>query len=406
MTVRTLFVMMLVAGLAGVSATGCIRNQTKSDDDRYRGMMPASRSKDSTKTVDPNLETKAPLPPPNIVPPTPDERPVVPAEFNKPAAPFAIPTAVPEADDAKDPPRPIRNIIQRRRDEREQKAEPKKPDPKAEDKPTLPSPFVKDKKDDGPMGVEFPSPGEATAKPMAPKAKSSGPDLDAVKKVYILAKQKWDALTDYEAKLVRKEVIGGKDAPVEEMNFQFRKEPYSVHTKNTGAVGRGRELIYVAGPGAKVHIVTGEGDNRLVGPGFYTVLSPDDKMMTSKSRHKITEGAVGRTVELLGKAVDAAEAGKFNGLRSLGRVNRKEYTDPVEGIEATIPPGQDPELPKGGKREVYFDANPQSPSYGLPVLIRLLEGDRELEYYCFTQFKVPANLTNADFDTSRLGKKK
>ena len=401
MTVRTLFALILLAGL---TATGCWRNQTRPDDDRFRGMMPTSRSKERAK-AEPNLEAKVPPLPPTIVPPTPDERPVVPVEFNKPSTPIAVPVAMAELDDAKDPPRPIRNIIQRRRDERDPKVEPKKPDEKSIEKPVMPSPFVKDKKDEGPMGVEFPTPGEAAAN-VKPKTKTTNPDLVAVKTVYTLAKLKWDALTDYEAKLVRREVIAGRELPAEEMFFQFRKEPYSVHTKNTGSVGRGRDLIYVAGAGAKVHIVTGEGDNRLVGPGFYTVMSPDDRMMTSKSRHKITEGAVGRTVELLGKAVDAAESGKYNGLKSLGQVMRKEYTDLVEGIEATIPPGQDPELPKGGKREVYFDANPKSPSYGLPVLIRLLEGERELEYYCFTQFKVPANLTNADFDTAKLGKKK
>jgi hypothetical protein len=190
------------------------------------------------------------------------------------------------------------------------------------------------------------------------------------------------------------------------MIFKFRKSPYSVYTKNTGTAGKGREVLYVDGPNAKMHIVTGEGDNRLVGAGFYTQMSPDDRMVTSKSRHKITEGAVGRTVELLGKAIAAAELGKFDGLKSLGSVSRKEYPYPLEGIEATVPPGQDPGLPKGGKREVYFDPNPKSSGYGLPVLIRTIEGDREVEYYCFTEIKAPANLTDADFDPKALQKKR
>jgi hypothetical protein len=205
---------------------------------------------------------------------------------------------------------------------------------------------------------------------------------------------------------VRREVIGGKESPSEDMIFRFRKSPYSVYTKNTGSAGRGRETMYVAGPNAKMHIVTGEGDNRLVGAGFYTQVAPDDRMVTAKSRHKITEGAVGRTVEMLGKAIGKSEAGQFDGLRSLGLVKRPEFEERVAGIEAVLPPGQDPELPKGGRREVYFDATPRSPSYGLPVLIRLLEGDRELEYYCFSQFKCPANFTDADFDPSRFAKRK
>lgn len=411
MTVRSLLLLTLLA----VTPAGCLRNQTRTDDDRARGASPASRLKEKYAKAEP----KTPPPAPNLVPPGPDDKPIVPVEFMK--APVAVPSTAPEAipasvtdEDKPDFPRPIRNLIQRRREE---KADAAKPDPKPEDKPAIPSPFAKDRKDDAPRGVEFPSPEAKTPEAAAPKAKPATPALPApvakpstnfseVKTVYSLAKQKWDGLTDYEARLVRKEVIGGKDTPAEEMIFKFRKEPYSVATKNVGSVGRGRELIYVQSPGAKVHVLTGEGDNRLVGAGFYAQFAPDDRMVTSKSRHKITDGAVGRTVELLGKAIAATESGKFDGLKSLGEVKRKEYADPVAGIEATIPPGQDKDLPRGGKREVYFDANPNSPSYGLPVLIRLLEGDRELEYYAFTDFKVPANFTNADFDPARMQKRR
>lgn len=410
MTLRVL----ILVGMLFSPVVGCTRS-TRSEDDRFRGMIPTSRSKERDKPVAARPIDR-PAEPPLLAPPVPDERRAVPVDFAKaPAAEPIIPVAAPTLTPAADPTPP--RIIERardRRDERRGSGESAKPDSKPDDsKPTLPSPFAKDR-DPKPAtsGGDFPTPGTiATPKPETSKtetatAPSRGDKLADVKAVYALCKQKWDGLTDYEAKLVRREVLNGKESPSEEMIFRFRKSPYSVATKNTGSVGRGRETMYVAGPNAKMHIVTGEGDNRLVGTGFYTQVSPDDRMVTAKSRHKITEGAVGRTVEMLGKAIAKSEAGQFNGLRSMGLVKRPEYAEPVAGIEAVLPPGQDPELPKGGRREVYFDATPSSPSYGLPVLIRLLEGDRELEYYCFSQFKCPANFTDADFDPSRFSKRK
>jgi hypothetical protein len=417
----TLRVLILVGMLFG-PVVGCTRS-TRSNDDRYRGMIPTGRSKERDKPIAAKPIDRAgdaPL----IAPPIPDERPAVPVDFAKtPAAQPIIPVAAPNPASATatdpTPPRILERVRDRRderRDERNDRRNPgeEKPEAKPDDsKPALPSPFAKDRNPKpAASGGDFPSPGTiATPRSESPKIEAPSPaakvdKLAEVKAVYALCKQKWDGLSDYEARLVRREVIGGKESPSEEMIFRFRKSPYSVYTKNTGSAGRGRETMYVAGPNAKMHIVTGEGDNRLVGAGFYTQVAPDDRMVTAKSRHKITEGAVGRTVEMLGKAIGKSEAGQFDGLRSLGLVKRPEFEERVAGIEAVLPPGQDPELPKGGRREVYFDATPRSPSYGLPVLIRLLEGDRELEYYCFSQFKCPANFTDSDFDPSRFSKRR
>ena len=59
----------------------------------------------------------------------------------------------------------------------------------------------------------------------------------------------------------------------------------------------------------------------------------------------------------------------------------------------------------GGSRQVFFDPKPDSPSYLLPVLIVTKDlGGREVEYYSFTQFKVPAGTTDADWNPAKLGK--
>jgi hypothetical protein len=88
-------------------------------------------------------------------------------------------------------------------------------------------------------------------------------------------------------------------------------------------------------------------------------------------------------------------------------VERKEYKTKPNAVEVTLNTTDDPFLPKGGKRVYHFDADPKSPSYGLPVLVISLDHEgKEVEYYCFTDFKLVGELTDADFDPSRIGKKR
>jgi hypothetical protein len=94
-------------------------------------------------------------------------------------------------------------------------------------------------------------------------------------------------------------------------------------------------------------------------------------------------------------------------VKSLGQVSRKEYPYPLDGVEITLRPGDDATLPKGGKELVFFDPNPDSSGYAMPVLVIVFEpGEREVEYYSFDRFRAPAGLTDADFTPDRLGKKR
>src|SRR5205085_1199141 len=131
--------------------------------------------------------------------------------------PPVVPTtaALPEADDRK----PIRERIQERREERKGEAEKKSP--------TMPSPIA-------PKG-EAPATGTRGA-----DAPRSGPTGDPVKDVYQRAAERFAKTPDYEARLVRREVVGGKEGPTEEILYQFRQKPFSVYMRNTGTAGRGR----------------------------------------------------------------------------------------------------------------------------------------------------------------------
>jgi hypothetical protein len=221
--------------------------------------------------------------------------------------------------------------------------------------------------------------------------------------LYKRAADRFAKLPDYEARLVRREAVTGKVGPTEEILFRFRKTPFSVSMKNTGDAGRGREVLYVKGKfEGKMHVVVGEGDGGLFArPGSKMAFEPDSPLVASKSRHKITEAGFGATLERLAKLLDPGRA------TPLGSVSRKEYPYPLDGVELALKPGDDPGLPAGGKQLMFFDPNPESEGYALPVLSVVSDpAGHEVEYYCFDRFHAPAKLIDADFDPERMGKKK
>ncbi len=302
--------------------------------------------------------------------------------------------------DRKRTPPELPSAIEPKKDE-PKKIEPTKDDPK-ESKGPLPS------IPDSPKTVELP---RESGKELKPKPNSTAnADHKAVRELVTTAAKKYADVPDYEAKLSKREAVGGKAQPLEEIQYRFRKDPLSVHMKVVGSVGEGREVMYVKGQNdGKMTVVTGKGDNILFGAGKKMTFDPDDSMVTSKSRYRIYEAGLGRPISFLTKYLDDAEAGKrpADSVKSLGKIERKEYSAPMLGAEVILAPGDETQLPKGGKRHYFFDADPKSQSLGLPILIISFDhADKEVEYYCFTDFKLPAKFTDADFDPAKLGKKK
>jgi hypothetical protein len=231
----------------------------------------------------------------------------------------------------------------------------------------------------------------------------------AVRRIAKRAADKYQALAGFECRLTRREMVNGRPMPQEELQYKFRRDPYSVHIKWVGLEGQGRELIYVDGKfDNKVQILTGKGEGLIVPSGMRVARLPGDKDVRSKSRHDIREPGMGMAVEWFGKVAALMEKDPTQAKRMkyLGVVKgRPERAGGLEGVEETIPPGWEPLLPKGGKRTTYFDPDPASPSFGLPVLISAFnEGGREVEYYSFDQLR-PTTPTDADFDPDRLWKK-
>jgi Protein of unknown function (DUF1571) len=234
------------------------------------------------------------------------------------------------------------------------------------------------------------------------------PNLDALKRIHQRASERFASLEGFECQVTRRETVNGRPMPEEVLHYRFRKDPYSVHIKWIGLEGQGRELIYVAGKhDGKVQILTGRDEGLLIPSGKRVSYAPTDSTIRSKSRYDIREGGMALSIARFGKAVTMIENDQThpNRVRYLGVKPRRERESGLEAVEEIIPPNWEHLFPRGGKRTMYFDSDPASPSFGLPILlIALAETGREVEYYWFDQLKL-TRPTDADFDADRLWRK-
>jgi hypothetical protein len=234
---------------------------------------------------------------------------------------------------------------------------------------------------------------------------SAEPNLDALKRIYQRASERFASLEGFDCQVTRRETVNGRAMPEEVLHYKFRKEPYSVHIKWIGLEGQGRELIYAAGKhDGKVQILTGRDEGLLIPSGKRVSYAPTDSTIRSKSRYDIREGGMALSIARFGQAVTMIEKDQThpNRVRYLGVKPRRERESGLEAVEEIIPPNWEPLFPRGGKRTMYFDPDPSSPSFGLPILlIALAETGREVEYYWFDQLKL-TRPTDADFDPERL----
>lgn len=279
-------------------------------------------------------------------------------------------------------------------------------------KPSIPSSIP----DSPPLAEPFSDSAEpihiplARAKPPVEKAAPGPSTVPEVRKLLDAAIKSYAGVPDYEAKLIRREVVSGKAMQTEELNIAHRKEPFSFYMTVIGDAGKGREMLYVKGQNAgKIIIVTGKGDNVLLGTGKRMELDPESSLLSGKSRNRITEAGMGKMLATIEKYVGQAESGKrpTETVRHLGAIDGIESKIPLTTVEVSLQVGDEPLLPKGGKRTYGFDADKTSASYGLPVqIVTHDDKGKEVEFYSFSGFKLPAKLTDADFSPDRLGGKK
>jgi hypothetical protein len=235
----------------------------------------------------------------------------------------------------------------------------------------------------------------------APADARQAPAPPSPKGLYEGARQRYDRVGSYIARLTRREAVKGERRPEELILVKFRERPWSAHMKWLGEQGRGREGVYVKGRhGDKVHVRLAAWDIPFMPAGRRMALSPDGALLRSASTHPITELGIGAALDKIGR-VQAALGRGDRGLGELavvGPERRDEFAKPAHGIEHRIPPGADPAVPRGGRRTYWLD-----PASGLPTLIVTLDADGgEVEYYRYDRLQLAVRLDDEDFDPDGL----
>jgi hypothetical protein len=234
--------------------------------------------------------------------------------------------------------------------------------------------------------------------PMAPSVESPTPDAAGnIRRLLKQAESECGALDSYICRMTRRETVNGSPNPEEIMLFKFRKQPFSIYFKWIGTTNNGREVVYVKGKyEGKLHIRMSPGSADMA-------LAPDSFLVRRSSRHPVTEAGVCAIVEMYAAAVAAFEKGQHS-LRYLGVSKRPDFDDgaTLEGVEEDLAPGADPNLPRGGHRQLYFNVATR-----LPVLVITKdERGQEVEYYRFDRFQTRVKLDDDDFNPDKLFGKK
>ncbi len=244
---------------------------------------------------------------------------------------------------------------------------------------------------------------------LATTKQSEDPELMTMKSIYRLAFERYAKVDAFDCRLNRREMVNNKANPQELIAFRFRKRPYSVHLRWIGGEGQGREVVYVEGKyDNKIQIMPSKDDMPSFLRPFRQSYAPTDSIVRSSCRHDIREAGVSEQIRQLGTVLARIEKNPAarKQLKYLGKVQRPEYSNALEGVEETVLPRTETLLPQGGKRLTFFDPTAGSASAHLPVLVITYDSSgREVEYYCFDRFIIPIKLTDSDFDADRLWKK-
>ncbi|MCS6976349.1 MAG: DUF1571 domain-containing protein [Gemmatales bacterium] len=228
-------------------------------------------------------------------------------------------------------------------------------------------------------------------------------ELAKLRELHDLAARRYAEIEDYICRFRRREFIHGRQEPEDLLEFRYRKQPESMYFKWIGGTLVGREMVFVRGKyDDRLQIRTGSGDPI---SGFRLSLDPHSARATANSRRTVDEAGVGNLIEQFGRLLNEHEKANGHGgqLRHLGPVERPESDAAMECVEQTISPRTEKHLPRGGRRFWFFNQDPRTREYQLPMLIVTEdETGREVEYYCFDRMNTNVGLSLEEFDPERI----
>lgn len=212
-------------------------------------------------------------------------------------------------------------------------------------------------------------------------------------------------IDSYIARFRRQECEHGKLKPLGVLQFKYRREPLSVHFRWIGEFGYGREILWTKDQNdGKLQIRLAAGDLPLAKAGTKLSLSPDSPLVRAQSTHHISEAGFVTYLDILAERLQEQEKSSKSGMvKELGLARRPEYPYPLAGVEFVRFAGEEKCLTDDGKQQLFFDTNPNSPSFGLPVISLILDNTGQLmEYHCYDRVLTPVNLDDKDFDPAFL----
>lgn len=194
-------------------------------------------------------------------------------------------------------------------------------------------------------------------------------------------------VTDYTARFVRRERIGSRLRPREEIFLKFRR-PSRVYLRWVTGPRPGREILFVKGRDDDKILVHEPG----VFSGLFTyVMAPDSPRVLKESRHPVSEAGLGRLIELLVSNTRRAwERGELMLLDRGAMVEAGRHVRQVEGV-----------LPRNPGKGYYCYRAIVSVDleWELPVAATIFDwDDRVVAEYAYRDLRLNPGLRDTDFD--------